>query len=372
MHMFKLDTEAITEAFRVAVHNTTNFDLQKILIKAQELQKLSFTELAFLLQQNTSAELKKIYATAYQIKQITFGKEITFFAPLYISNECVNECVYCAFRIGNTTLSRKTLSEKEIIHQANFLAQRGFRRVQLVFGEHPKASSVDFIIQCVELILTHTPINEITINCAPLTIEQFKKLAEKNINHYQLYQETYDAEAYNKLHLKGPKRVFKNRLEVMDRAVLGGMKYMGLGILLGLADPLKDILALLMHARYLEETYTLKIASLSVPRLRPAHGSEYSIHAKYGMNDDEFKKMVAVLRIAFPSTHISISTRERPALRDELINIGVSKMSAESKTNPGGYGREEQHNGEQFIIEDTRTLDEIKQVIKEKKMVAVY
>lgn len=365
--MFKIDIHLLNTILSTDV----DLNLQKILAKALAFERLSLQELVFLLRLHQQEHLEKLYETAHIIKQVIFGDTITFFAPLYISNECVNECVYCAFRIGNKQLVRKTLTPSEIVQQAEFLAQRGFRKIQLVFGEHPNAASIDFIIQCVERIQHYTPIKDIIINCAPLSIDQFKELAKRGITQYQVYQETYDSEVYSLLHTRGPKRIYKHRLEVMDRALLGGMQQLGLGVLLGLADPRVDILALITHARHLEDIYRVKIASLSVPRLRPAHGSVYST-LQQSISDEAFKKIIAVLRLAFPYAHISISTREQPALRDALMHIGISKMSAESKTNPGGYGKEDQRTGEQFVIEDTRTLEEINERLREKDMVAVF
>ena len=357
---------------------TTHFKLNELLEKALQLKELSYEEMAFLLNRTSSADIKKLTETAMLIKLGCLGNEITLYAPLYISNECVNECVYCAFRISNKNLVRKTLTEDEIIQQAQFLEQRGLRRIQLVFGEHPRGSSVDFIIRCANAIKKNTAINELTINCAPLTTEQFKKLSSTGITHYLVYQETYHRETYAQLHLKGPKRSYTNRLEVMDRALLGGMHHLGLGVLLGLYDYCFDVLAMIMHGRYLEETYCGRISSVSVPRLRPAHGSAYSEKPAYDVSDDELKKSIAILRITFPYAQISVTTRERAALRDELLSVGVSKMSAESKTNPGGYGSNcnkdinALQSGEQFVIEDTRPLEEIKEIVKKKNMIAVY
>jgi len=335
----------------------------EILAKARALKGLSDKDAAVLMAIQDPALLHDLHATARWVKQAIYGSRIVLFAPLYISNLCSNECLYCAFRRANQALERKALSREEIQREIEAIIAQGHKRVLLVAGEKAGAPyGLDYVIDSVRAIYEtkagHGEVRRVNVNIAPLTVDEFRRLKEERIGTYQLFQETYHEPAYAKFHVGGPKRDYRWRLEAMDRAMEAGIGDVGIGPLLGLADWRFETLATLRHARHLEEKFGVGPHTISVPRIEPALGSEVAEHVPAPVSDEDFLKIIAILRLAVPYTGIILSTRETPALRAKAIALGVSQISAGSRTNPGGYTGQDPVNG-QFQVGDLRPLDEV-------------
>jgi len=335
--------------------------VRDILAKAKELQGIGYDEALCLLRTDDPEIVHEMYETARFIKGAIYGNRLVLFAPLYISNLCDNECLYCAFRRSNKEVVRKALSQDEIRRETEVLLAQGHKRVLLVAGEAYPKEGLPYIFRSVETVYKVKTdkgnIRRINVNIAPLSVEEFRQLHGCNIGTYQLFQETYHRATYKKLHPKGPKADYDFRLTAMDRAFEGGFDDVGIGILFGLYDWKYEILALLSHIRHLEKTFGLGPHTISVPRLEPASGSALSSHPPYPVSDDDFRKIIAVLRISVPYTGIILSTRENAAMRRESFGLGVSQISAGSRTNPGGYS--EDSAGSQFSLGDTRSLMEV-------------
>ena len=343
--------------------------LDEILAKSRELKRLSLEETAFLFSCDDKADIEKILKTAEFVKNTIYGKRVVMFAPLYASNICVNNCKYCSFRTDNKSIERKALTVDEIKQQVLWLLKRGHKRILLVAGEagaHGK-KPIDFYIDCIEAIYSvvdgNNRIKRVNINCAPLTVDEFKRLKNAGIGTFQIFQETYHNETYKNMHPSGPKSDADNRISAVDNAFEGGIDDIGMGVLYGLYDYKFETLALLMHIEALEKIHGVGPHTISVPRLEPAFGVDFSKDKYHFLKDEEFEKLVAILRLAVPYTGIILSTRESAEMRDKLLNLGVSQVSAESATAPGGYG--ENNDNTQFCISDNRTLDEmIESIIK--------
>jgi 2-iminoacetate synthase len=324
--------------------------IDAVIEKARALQRLTLEETAMLIASND----KRIFETAAFVKNEIYGNRVVMFVPLYISNVCQNVCTYCAFAAGNKG-TRKQLTIDEIKAEISRLLKRGHKRILMVAGEMP--GGADYYVQAMEAIYSvkegKNQIKRVNINAAPLSVEDFKKLKNAGIGTYQIFQETYHEETYRKLHLKGPKTDPDKRLAAIDNAFAAGIDDVGIGPLLGLYDWKFEILAMLQHIEYLEKTYGFGPHTISVPRVEPASGSDYSCNPEHPVSDEDFRKLVAILRLSVPYTGIIMSTRERPALRDELVNLGVSQISAESKVAP------DTDASGQFSLQDNRTLSEI-------------
>jgi 2-iminoacetate synthase len=333
-----------------------------ILEKAKSLEGLSVEEAAVLLSIKDPALIQKLYDTAKHIKDIIYGKRLVLFAPLYISNLCSNNCLYCAFRSENKELVRRSLSQEEIIAEAKGLIDEGHKRVLLVGGEDDSQGNIKYILDSIETVYktksARGAVRRINVNFAPLSIDGFKELKQAQIGTYQLFQETYHRGIYSKVHMGGKKADYPWRLEGMDRAMQAGIDDVGIGVLFGLADWRFEVLALLQHAQSLEKHYGVGPHTISVPRLEPAIGSELSVRSPNAVSDEDFYKIIAVLRLAVPYTGIILSTRESPEIRRKALALGVSQISAGSRTNPGGYTDSEK-NAEQFSLGDHRSLDEV-------------
>ncbi|EKE01938.1 MAG: hypothetical protein ACD_21C00017G0001 [uncultured bacterium] len=344
-------------------HETENPGLIcDILEKAKELKGLSIEEVAALSAIKTPALLQKLFDTAKQVKETIYGKRLVLFAPLYISNLCSNNCLYCAFRSENKELVRRELSQEEIAAETKHLIDEGHKRVLLLGGEDPSPKNLKYIMDSIETVYktknANGSIRRINVNVAALSVEDFKTLKQAQIGTYQLFQETYHRKTYSKVHLSGKKADYDWHLTAMDRALTAGIDDVGIGALFGLADWRLEIMALLQHAQHLEQSHGVGPHTISIPRLEPACGSELSIHSPNAVSDEDFYKVVAILRLAVPYTGIILSTRESPETRRELLALGVSQISAGSKTNPGGY-TEGKQNAEQFSLGDHRSLDEV-------------
>jgi len=346
--------------------NTDSASLDAILDKSQALKRLTLLESAALLAVNDPEDLKKIFSAASLVKDKIYGRRIVLFAPLYISNLCVNSCLYCAFKSDNALIKRRALAIPEIKLQTEWLLSRGHKRILMVCGEEAPGgkSNIDYYVEAVKAIYAaganRNKIKRVNVNCAPLTFKEFKQLKASGIGTYQVFQETYHDETYRRMHPQGPKSDPDNRIDTVNRAFIAGIDDIGIGVLYGLYDYRFETLGLLSHIEHMEDKFKVGPHTISVPRIEPAEGAALSFDPPYKISDDQFKKIVAVLRLSVPYTGIIMSTRENPAMRDALLSLGVSQISAESSTSPGGYSAvSKEKAGGQFSLGDHRTLDEI-------------
>ncbi|HNW25222.1 MAG TPA: [FeFe] hydrogenase H-cluster radical SAM maturase HydG [Candidatus Gastranaerophilaceae bacterium] len=335
--------------------------VNEILTKSLELKGLGTEEIAVLLNLEDENLLNKLFRTAKKVKEGIYGKRIVLFAPLYLSNYCCNNCLYCGFRRDNKEIKRRKLTFDEAVHEAEQIINMGHKRILLVAGEDTNQCNLDYIKEIIDKIyekkIMNGEVRRINVNMAPLKTEEFKRLASFGIGTFQSFQETYHPDVYKKMHLSGPKANYQWRLETMDRAIEGGIQDFGMGALFGLCDYRFEVLALIEHSKYLLNKYGVGPHTLSVPRIEPASGSDLSKNPPHAINDKQFKKIVAILRLAVPYTGMILTTRESAQVRREVIELGISQISAGSKTNPGGYSDE--NSTEQFTMGDTRSLDEI-------------
>ena len=339
-------------------------ELNDILNKARQLKGLNLGDVAKLLCVEDEAQIGKILDTAHYCKEEIYGKRLVLFAPIYTGNACVNNCVYCGFRRDNKALKRKILTLDEIETETLHLLRMGHKRALLICGESPR-NDADYMVEAIRRTYAAkdekgSQIRRINVELAPMSVSDFAKLKAERIGTYVCFQETYDEVEYRKFHPAGtPKGDYLNRLTVMDRAMEGGIDDVGLGVLFGLVDYRFEILAIMEHARHLEEDFGCGPHTVSFPRIEPAEGTPFSLpeNIPHPVSDKDFMKIVAIIRIAMPYTGIIISTREQPSMRDQLIKYGASQLSAASETNPGGY--EEENTGAQFTLGDHRSLDEV-------------
>ncbi|MDP4175559.1 MAG: [FeFe] hydrogenase H-cluster radical SAM maturase HydG [Bacteroidota bacterium] len=339
----------------------------EIIEKAKEAKGLSLKDSAALLNISSEDVLDNLFSAARQIKEKIYGNRLVLFAPLYITNACVNNCLYCAFRQDNKELIRKTLTLDEIREEIEFLVGQGHKRILLVAGEHPKKSSMQYLGDAVETIykvkVNNGNIRRVNINSAPLSIDNFKVLKSFGIGTYQCFQETYHYETYKTMHPSGPKSDYAWRLYAMDRALQAGIDDVGIGSLFGLTDYKFETLAMLSHAFNLDKNYGIGPHTISVPRIEPALNAPAAKNIPFAIDDSSFKKIIAILRLAVPYTGIILSTREKAEFRRELFNVGISQISAGSRTSPGSYKESKEslkeHEMEQFQLGDHRSLDEV-------------
>jgi len=343
--------------------------VREILVKAKALEGLTLDEVACLSAVNDKKLLAELFEAAAKIKEAIYGKRIVIFAPLYISNFCSNSCLYCAFRATNKELTRRALTQEEIAKETEMLVKEGQKRVLMVAGETHDAQSLDYILESIATVYATgencASIRRINVNIAPQTTTDFRRLHEAKIGTYQLFQETYHRKTYKEMHVAGKKADYDWRLTGIDRAMHAGIEDVGLGVLFGLADWRFEILALLQHVAHLEQEFGVGPHTLSVPRLEPALGSSLASNPPFPVSDQDFSKIIAILRLAVPYTGIILSTRETAELRREALTLGVSQISAGSRTDPGGYAAEKEKNSAfqsgQFSLGDHRSLDEVVQ-----------
>ncbi len=337
-------------------------ELDEILAHAKELKGISFEEAERLLLVEDEKGIEKLAETANFIKESIYGKRLVIFAPLYVSNLCNNECLYCAFRRSNKMITRNTLTLEQIAKETEALIEQGHKRVLLVSGEGLGKSALDYTIDAMRTIYSvKTPkcnIRRINVNIAAMEADDYKRLNTAGIGTYQLFQETYHEDTYRKMHKSGPKSDYIYHLGAMDRAMEGGISDVGVGILFGLTDYKYEILALLQHIKHLENRFGVGPHTISVPRLEPATGSEISANPPSPVTDSDFRKIIAILRITVPYTGIILSTRETAEMRREALHLGVSQISAGSKSDPGGYTKKD-HADAQFSLGDHRSLHEV-------------
>ncbi|MDR2519041.1 MAG: [FeFe] hydrogenase H-cluster radical SAM maturase HydG [Spirochaetaceae bacterium] len=327
--------------------------------KADRFEGLNHREIAALLASNNPAHLERIFAIAGKIKQHIYGNRIVMFAPLYVSDHCVNRCAYCSYNCGHS-FGRRKLTQDEVREEVRILEAMGHKRIAMEAGEHDKECPIDYILECMKTIydmkFENGEIRRINVNIAATTVENYRKLKETGIGTYILFQETYHQPAYERVHQAGPKRDYAYHLTAFDRAQEAGIDDVGGGVLFGLADPYFETLALMIHNEHLEERFGVGFHTISVPRLCPAPGMNM---ADYALVDDAtFEKIVAVIRLAVPFTGMILSTRESHEMRKKLLKIGISQISAGSSTEVGGYAkreRQEKAHNPQFIVNDERS-----------------
>jgi 2-iminoacetate synthase len=338
--------------------------VREVLAKAKELKGLDMHEVAALMPISDPELLGELFAAARQVKEEIYGKRIVLFAPLYISNLCRNECLYCAFRARNTAVKRRVLTQEEIAREVKMLVEQGHKRVLLVAGESYPTEGFPYILRSIETIYAtrsgNGEIRRVNVNVAPLTLEEFRELKAAHIGTYQLFQETYHRQTYARVHVAGKKTDFNWRVTAMDRAMEAGIDDVGIGVLFGLFDWRFEILAMMQHIGHLEQHFGVGPHTISVPRLEPATGSDLASQPPHPVSDLDFRKIVAILRLTVPYTGIIMTTRETPNLRRETFALGVSQISGGSRTNPGGYVEgEDDASGGQFFKGDHRPLDEV-------------
>ncbi len=336
--------------------------LQELLDRALELKGLTMEETAELLAVKSPEALQQLLDCAFQVKKEIYGRRMVLFAPLYTGNACTNNCLYCGFRKDNKSLERVTLSMDEIAKETQSLLSEGHKRVLVLCGESGRYP-LDYTIEAIRTIysVNHegARIRRINVEIAPMSVEDFRRLKTADIGTYTCFQETYDPQLYAEYHPSGPKADYENRLYAMHNAMEAGIDDVGIGVLFGLGDYKKEVLSILGHANELEDKFGCGPHTVSVPRLEPAPGAPVSESVPYPVSDDDFRKIIAVIRMAMPYTGIILSTREDTSLRNELFRYGVSQVSAGSKTNPGGYAKNNEGTNLQFTLGDHRSLDQV-------------
>lgn len=359
-----ISDEEINRTLIYAKENKNNYELiENILKKAENMQGLTHSEAAVLLECEDKGILARIYDLAERIKLRFYGKRIVMFAPLYLSNYCVNGCTYCPYHMKNKEIPRIKLTQDEIVREVTALQNMGHKRLALEMGEHPTINTMEYLLESIKTIYSikhkNGAIRRVNVNVAATTVENYRLMHEAGIGTYILFQETYNKVAYKELHPTGPKSDYAYHTEAMDRAMQGGIDDVGIGVLFGLNLYRYDFIGLLMHAEHLEATFGVGPHTISVPRIRPADDVKLSEFSN-AISDEIFMKIVALTRIAVPYTGIIISTRESADLRGKLLKIGISQLSGGSKTSVGGYADNvPEEDSSQFEVNDTRTLDEV-------------
>ncbi len=367
-----ISNEEILETLEYARANKNNIELiDSILDKARPVKTengyvchgLSHREGSVLLECDIEEKVQEIYKIAEEIKLAFYGNRIVLFAPLYLSNYCVNGCVYCPYHYQNKTIPRKKLTQEEVRKEVIALQDMGHKRLAIESGEDPINNPIEYILECINTIYSvnhkNGAIRRVNVNIAATTVENYRKLKDAGIGTYILFQETYHKESYEQLHPKGPKHNYAYHTEAMDRAMEGGIDDVGLGVLFGLEMYKYEFAGLLMHAEHLEAVHGVGPHTISVPRIKKADDIDPNVFDN-SISDDIFAKITACIRLAVPYTGIIISTRESEEVRGKLLNLGVSQVSGASRTSVGGYTEEiRPKDTEQFELSDERTLDEV-------------
>ena len=360
-----INHEEILESIEYAKANKSNRDLiESIIERAKDCKGLTHREAALLLECDQQDLNEKMFSLAKEIKQKIYGNRIVMFAPLYLSNYCVNGCVYCPYHLKNKHIARKKLTQEEIKKEVIALQDMGHKRLALETGEDPVNNPIEYVLESIKTIygIKHKngDIRRVNVNIAATTVENYRKLKEAGIGTYILFQETYNKANYELLHPTGPKHDYCYHTEAMDRAMEGGIDDVGIGVLFGLEMYRYDFVGLLMHAEHLEAAQGVGPHTISVPRICPADDIDTDDFSN-AISDEIFHKIVAVIRIAVPYTGMIISTRESQKSREKVLELGVSQISGGSKTSVGGYAEPEpeEDNSAQFDVSDTRTLDQV-------------
>lgn len=355
--------EEILETMAYAQKHKSDRELIRgLLNRARDCKGLSHREAAVLLECDQPDLQEEMFSLAREIKERFYGNRIVMFAPLYLSNYCINGCVYCPYHSKNKHIARKKLSQEEIRAEVTALQDMGHKRLALETGEDPRMNPIEYVLESIETIYgihhKNGAIRRVNVNIAATTVENYRKLKEAGIGTYILFQETYHKENYEALHPTGPKSDYAYHTEAMDRAMEGGIDDVGIGVLFGLNTYKYDFVGLLMHAEHLEAAQGVGPHTISVPRICDADDIEKSDFSN-AVSDEIFKRIVAVIRIAVPYTGMIISTRESPRYREQVLELGISQISGGSRTSVGGYVQEEEENSAQFDVSDTRSLDEV-------------
>ncbi|MBC5787223.1 [FeFe] hydrogenase H-cluster radical SAM maturase HydG [Clostridium facile] len=360
-----INHEEILASLQYADENKNNLKLvDQILDKAELRKGLSHREASVLLACEDPERIDRMYKLAHQIKLDFYGNRIVMFAPLYLSNYCVNGCVYCPYHAKNKHIARKKLTQEEIVKEVTALQDMGHKRLAIEAGEDPVNNPIEYILECIKTIYSikhkNGAIRRVNVNIAATTVENYRKLKEAGIGTYILFQETYHKESYEQLHPTGPKHNYAYHTEAMDRAMEGGIDDVGLGVLFGLELYRYEFAGLLMHAEHLEAVHGVGPHTISVPRIKHADDIDPSAFDN-SISDDIFAKICALIRIAVPYTGMIISTRESQSVREKVLPLGVSQISGASRTSVGGYcePEPEEENSAQFDVSDNRTLDEV-------------
>ena len=360
-----INDEEIMETLKYADDNKDNLELVDSIIEKARLRKgLTHQEASVLLACEDESRISEIYDLAEQIKKDFYGNRIVMFAPLYLSNYCINGCVYCPYHVKNKHIARKKLTQDDIIREVTALQDMGHKRLAIEAGEDPVNNPIEYILECINTIYSikhkNGAIRRVNVNIAATTVEEYRMLKEAGIGTYILFQETYNKKGYEKLHPYGPKSNYAYHTEAMDRAMDAGIDDVGLGVLFGLQMYRYEFAGLLMHAEHLEAVHGVGPHTISVPRVKPADDINPDDFDN-GISDDMFARICALIRISVPYTGMIISTRESQTVREKVIRLGVSQISGGSKTSVGGYYEPEPEdlNSEQFDVSDTRTLDEV-------------
>ncbi|MDD3139191.1 MAG: [FeFe] hydrogenase H-cluster radical SAM maturase HydG [Lachnospiraceae bacterium] len=360
-----ISDEEILETLAYADVNKHNMELITSIIEKAKLRKgLTHREASVLLACDIDEKNQELYALAEQIKKDFYGNRIVMFAPLYLSNYCINGCTYCPYHMKNKHISRKKLTQEEVRNETIALQDLGHKRLALEAGEDPVNNPIEYILECIDTIYSikhkNGEIRRVNVNIAATTVENYKKLKDAGIGTYILFQETYHKKSYLELHPTGPKHDYDYHTEAMDRAMEGGIDDVGIGVLFGLDKYRYEFAGLLMHAEHLEATFGVGPHTISVPRLCHAEDIDKNSFDN-GIDDDIFAKIVACIRISVPYTGMIVSTRESQACRERVLHLGISQVSGGSKTSIGGYAEPEleEDNSQQFDVSDKRTLDEV-------------
>ncbi len=367
-----ISDEEIRETLKYAEANKNNIELIDSILEKAKPQKtatgyvckgLTHREASVLLACEIPEKVQEIFKIAEDIKLKFYGNRIVMFAPLYLSNYCVNGCVYCPYHLKNKHIARRKLTQEEVKAEVIALQDMGHKRLAIEAGEDPVNNPIEYILECINTIYSvnhkNGAIRRVNVNIAATTVENYRKLRDAGIGTYILFQETYHKESYLELHPTGPKHDYAYHTEAMDRAMEGGIDDVGLGVLFGLELYKYEFAGLLMHAEHLEAVHGVGPHTISVPRLKRADDIDPDTFDN-GIDDDTFAKITACIRLAVPYTGIIISTRESQEVRSRLLNCGVSQVSGASRTSVGGYTEEERpHDTEQFDVSDQRTLDEV-------------
>jgi 2-iminoacetate synthase len=358
-----IPTQKIEELI-VSQANPPEARIREIIAKSLDKHRLEPEETAALLSVRDPELRQLILEGAHELKERIYGNRIVLFAPLYVGNECVNDCVYCGFRISNKECLRATLSHDQLVRETQSLVETGHKRLIMVYGEHPKYSP-EFIAETVQTVYDTKykkgEIRRVNINAAPLDIEGFRTVKSVGIGTYQIFQETYHEETYKQLHPRGPKSNFLWRLDSLDRAMKAGIDDLGIGALMGLYDWKFEVMGLLYHTIHLEQTFGVGPHTISFPRIEPANGTEFAERPPHQVSDEDFKHLVAVIRLSVPYTGMILTAREPIAVRNEILRYGVSQIDAGSSIGVGDYSAkdDESKKKSQFVLGDTRSLDDV-------------
>ncbi|MBR6721262.1 MAG: [Alistipes sp.] len=345
-------------------HRNDKALIEEILLKAAEGKGITHREAAVLIEVDDMEVEQRMYDIARKLKERIYGNRIVMFAPLYLSNHCINGCVYCPYHAKNRTIPRRKLTQEEIRREVIALQDMGHKRLALETGEHPKLNPIEYVLESIDTIYSihhrNGAIRRVNVNIAATTVENYTRLKDAGIGTYILFEETYDREAYERLHPTGPKSDWAYHTEAMDRAMLGGIDDVGIGALFGLSNYRYDVVGILMHAEHLEARFGVGPHTISVPRIRPADDIDPNDFPD-AVTDAVFRRIVAVLRLAVPYTGMIVSTRESQRSRELVLDVGVSQLSGGSKTSVGGYAEDvvDAEESAQFDISDNRTLDQI-------------